>query len=76
LRLAETSRPEGGLGLFEAAAEPHRADARRKPGRRIGFDGDAAQRRRPRSRLEAADVEMRRTKRCSGSSLAMPITES
>ena len=45
--------PEAGHRLFEAAAEPHRADARRQPGCRVGFDSERAERRRTGGRLEA-----------------------
>jgi hypothetical protein len=49
---AANSSPERGLGLFQDAAEPDRADASGEAGRRVGFDGDGAQRRRARCRLE------------------------
>ena len=44
--------PEQRLGLFQPAAEPHRANAAGEPGGIVGFDSDRAQRRRAHCRLE------------------------
>ena len=46
--------PECGLGLFQDAAEPHRADPRGEPGRVVGLDRERRQRRRAVRRLELA----------------------
>ena len=73
--MAVTLGPERRDRRFEAAAEPHRADPRRQPGCRVGLDRDPQSVAGPVAASKRADG-MRRMKRCSGSSLAMPITES
>ena len=63
------------LGRASSSVGPSRTGATRgEPGRVVDLDRDAAERRRPDRRLELAPGSCCR-KRCSGSSLSMPITE-
>src|SRR5438445_13204726 len=54
LRPERKASPERRPRRFKPAAEPHRADAPREPGRIVGLDRDRAQRCLAQSRLEPA----------------------